>query len=145
MIPMEVDVEELDFDHVENIEESLNELLNSSDFEEEWEDEDEDDGGGRFLEDQDKETRFFNCHVCGDNWLSIKEVDREGACQLVFIHQMGATPILKRIATMQTPVVVTEQTVASWEYFLDESLVQEEEWRGQLEHRRRILKSICTN
>lgn len=158
MLPMEV--EEFNID-LNKIEESLQAILDEAELEENWDfeaafdqdtedgdeddDEDDEDTLPSFLTDGDTETRFFNCHVCGDNWLSIKQVDIEGQCQIVFIHQMGATPLLKRVAQMQTPVVVNEQTVATWEYFLDEAEISEENWRDQLEHRRKILKSICTN
>jgi len=93
----------------------------------------------------EQETRFFSCHVCGDNWLSIKEVQKDGACKIVFIHQMGATPVLKRIADMQTHVVLNPQTVAEWSYFLDDKEVEEMEWLDQLDNRRHILKAICSN
>ncbi len=93
----------------------------------------------------DTESRFFTCHVCGDNWLSVKEKPVEGDCQITFIHQMGMSPILKRIAHMQTPVVLQESTVDHWDYYLDDNPVEKEEWFGKLEKRRKLLKSICTN
>ena len=35
------------------------------------------------------EARFFTCHVCGDNWLSVKQTDFGGDCRITFVHQMG--------------------------------------------------------
>jgi hypothetical protein len=93
----------------------------------------------------EEESRFFTCHVCGDNWLSVRQIDTEGTCQLTFVHQMGVAPVLKRIAHMQTHIVMGEQTVDYWEYFLDEDVVEEDDWLDQLAERRRTLKAICTN
>ncbi|HET6568798.1 MAG TPA: hypothetical protein VFG50_12600 [Rhodothermales bacterium] len=92
----------------------------------------------------DQESRFFTCHVCGDNWLSVKET-AEGECQITFIHQMGMEPVLKRVAHMQTPVLLSDNTVEDWDYFLGEDEVLEEEWHEKLTDRRQILKSVCSN
>ena len=93
----------------------------------------------------EEESRFFTCHVCGDNWLSVRQIDEEGTCQVTFVHQMGVNPVLKRIAHMQTHIVMGEQTVDYWEYFLDEDEVEEDDWMDQLTERRRTLKAICSN
>lgn len=93
----------------------------------------------------EQESRFFTCHVCGDNWLSVKQTDDVGACQVTFIHQMGMEPVLKRIAHMQTPIVVHDGTVDQWDYFLGEDEVAEEAWQDELVNRRQVLKSICSN
>lgn len=92
-----------------------------------------------------QESRFYTCHVCGDNWLSVKELDHEGRCLLTFVHQMGMAPTLKRTAQMHTPVLVREGTVGEWHYFLDDEEVEEYAWRQKLSNRRRVLKSICCN
>ncbi len=91
-----------------------------------------------------QESRFFTCHVCGDNWLSVKE-STSGECQITFIHQMGMEPVLKRIAHMQTEVVMNENTVDQWDYYLGEDEVEAEEWHEKLTDRRKVLKSVCTN
>ncbi len=70
-------------------------------------------------------SRFYTCHVCGDNWLSIRREDETGDCQLLFIHQMGVQPTLKRVARMQTSIVLNERTVEQWEYYLDEQEIDE--------------------
>lgn len=93
----------------------------------------------------DQESRFYTCQVCGDNWLSVKEVRGTGDCQVTFIHQMGMQPVLKRVAYMDQNVLVTEAAVGSWEYFLDDQAVLEEEWRSKLDKRRAMLRSICSN
>ena len=93
----------------------------------------------------DQESRFFTCHVCGDNWLSVKELDDEGACTITFIHQMGMAPVLKRIAHMQTHVVVNEGSVDRWQYYLDDHEIGEADWYAKLTSRRKILKSISCN
>ena len=93
----------------------------------------------------DQESRFFTCHVCGDNWLSVKQTDDDGQCQITFIHQMGMEPVLKRIAHMQTPAVVNEATVDEWDYFLGEDEVEEGDWHEELGTRRQTLKSVCSN
>ena len=90
------------------------------------------------------EARFFTCHVCGDNWLSVRRVEG-GDCRITFVHQMGLQPLLKRTATMTTSVVLNEDTVDRWDYFLGDSEVGEGRWRDTLDERRRVLRSICTN
>lgn len=91
------------------------------------------------------ESRFFTCHVCGDNWLSLKEEPMYGECQVVFIHQMGMDPVLKRVAHMETHIVLNENTVDHWDYFLNDDPVDADVWHEKLRDRRRTLKSICTN
>jgi hypothetical protein len=93
---------------------------------------------------QERETRFYTCHVCGDNWLSVKETATED-CTITFVHQMGMQPELKRIAHTDTPVVVSEGTIDRWEYFLDNQLIDADAWHEKLSTRRKILKSICSN
>jgi hypothetical protein len=93
---------------------------------------------------EDHEARFFTCHVCGDNWLTVRRVE-SGDCRITFVHQMGLQPVLKRIATMATPVLLNEDTVDSWEYFLGDASVPEKAWRSTLDERRRVLRSICSN
>ncbi|HLT48211.1 MAG TPA: hypothetical protein VK002_13335 [Rubricoccaceae bacterium] len=92
----------------------------------------------------EQEARFFTCHVCGDNWLSVRQVEA-GDCRITFVHQMGLQPTLKRIAHLSTPVVVNEDTVEHWDYFCGDDEVDEDEWMDRLGERRRILKSICSN
>lgn len=94
---------------------------------------------------EEQESRFYTCHVCGDNWLSIKETSLGGDCTVTFIHQMGMSPVLKRIAHLQTPVLVNDDTVDHWEYFVDEEPVPEEDWHEALTDRRDLLKSVCVN
>ena len=90
------------------------------------------------------EARFFTCHVCGDNWLSVRRVEN-GDCRITFVHQMGLQPLLKRTARMTTPVVLTEATVEQWEYFLGDDAVDEDDWRERLDQRRQTLRSIASN
>jgi len=96
----------------------------------------------------DQESKFYTCHVCGDNWLSVQEVGDNGDCRITFVHQMGMAPILKRVAHMHNHVLFTEQSAQSaglWEYFLDDESVEEDSWHAKLNSRRRVLKSICSN
>ena len=93
----------------------------------------------------DEESRFYSCHVCGDNWLSIRRLDDEGDGRVTFIHQMGVEPVLRRVAHLQTEAVVTDRSVNHWEYYLDEDEVAEGEWMDKLEDRRKVLKAICSN
>lgn len=93
----------------------------------------------------EQESRFFTCHVCGDNWLSVKKTDLGGDCQITFVHQMGIQPTLKRVAHMSTPVLLNEDTVDDWSYFLGDDEVEEREWRRALDERRLMLRAICTN
>jgi len=90
------------------------------------------------------EAQFFTCHVCGDNWLSVREI-AEGDCTITFVHQMGMKPLLKRVAHMSTPIVLTEGTVEQWAYFLGDNEVSEDDWRARLAHRRDVLRSVCSN
>ncbi len=93
----------------------------------------------------EQESRFFTCHVCGDNWLSVKKIETGGSCEITFVHQMGMQPTLKRIAHMATPVVVNNDTVEAWSYYLGDDEVEETEWQAQLHQRRWVLRAICTN
>ena len=97
------------------------------------------------LEDSEQESHFYTCQVCGDNWLSIKVEDKEGDCEVTFIHQMGIQPVLKRVAHMTTHIVVNEDTVEHWEYYMGEENISENDWREKLKERRKMLKSICCN
>ena len=90
------------------------------------------------------ETTFFTCHVCGDNWLTVKETEA-GACTLTFVHQMGTDPQLRRVAQMATPVLLSADAVEDWAYFLGEDEIDEDVWRDQLDERRRILRAACSN
>ncbi len=90
------------------------------------------------------EARFFTCHVCGDNWLSVRR-NEQGDCRVTFVHQMGLQPLLKRTAHMATPVLMTEDAVDRWDYFLGDDEVGEGRWRTLLDERRKILRSICSN
>lgn len=92
----------------------------------------------------DQEARFFTCHVCGDNWLTVRRVEN-GECKITFVHQMGLQPVLRRTAVMTTPVVLTEQTVDHWAYYLGDDEVDEDRWLDRLDERRRVLRSICSN
>jgi len=93
----------------------------------------------------DQESRFFTCHVCGDNWLSVKMTESTGDTRITFVHQMGMQPTLKRVAQLNTPIVISEQTVEQWDYFVGDDTVAEDEWREVLDKRRFVLRSICTN
>lgn len=93
----------------------------------------------------DHESEFYSCHVCGDNWLTIREVETAGEYRITFVHQMGMAPTLKRIAHIDVPTPVLDSERESWEYFLDDEEVEEGTWREKLTNRRKILKSICTN
>lgn len=93
----------------------------------------------------DQESRFYTCHVCGDNWLSVKEVGTDGDCRITFVHQMGMAPVLKRVAHMQNQILLTENSVGLWEYYIDDLEIEEESWHAKLNSRRRVLKSICSN
>lgn len=93
----------------------------------------------------DQESRFFTCHVCGDNWFSLKQLVPDGSAHLTYVHQMGMEPTLKRIAQMSTPLLISEHAVERWDYFLGEDVVDEQAWREELDRRRFVLRSICTN
>ncbi len=100
-----------------------------------------DDGG----DGDGEQSRFYSCHVCGDNWLSIRRFDDLGQSKVTFIHQMGVEPILRRIAHLQAELVLNDRTVDRWEYYLDDDEVAEGEWLDRLEDRRKVLKAICSN
>lgn len=93
----------------------------------------------------EQESRFYSCQVCGDNWLSVKEKSADGECTITFVHQMGTSPVLKRVAHMNNPLVVNEDTVDEWEYFLGDEPVGKDEWHDTLSDRRDVLKSVCMN
>jgi hypothetical protein len=58
---------------------------------------------------------------------------------------MGMAPVLKRIAHMQTEIVLKPKSVEDWTYFLDDQEIDQEVWFDKLADRRKTLKSICTN
>ncbi len=90
------------------------------------------------------ETRFYTCRVCGDNWLSVRE-SYMGDHTVTFVHQMGMTPELKRVAHIEPPQASQSPSIDYWEYYLDDEEVSPEAWHDQLVTRRRVLKSICSN
>ncbi|PSQ93569.1 MAG: hypothetical protein BRD52_00900 [Bacteroidetes bacterium SW_4_67_19] len=75
----------------------------------------------------EQESRFYTCHG------------------ITFVHQMGTEPQLKRVAQMETPVLIGEDTVEEWEYYFDDDPVGEEDWKERLSDRRDVLKSVCMN
>ncbi len=91
------------------------------------------------------ESQFYTCHICGDNWLSVKEVEPSGTCHVTFVHQMGTEPELKRVARMQSPVLLSADMVEKWTYYLDDQRIDEEVWHDKLEERRHVLKSTSVN
>lgn len=95
--------------------------------------------------DDAQESRFYSCQVCGDNWLTVKETTDDGSCTLTFVHQMGTSPVLKRVAHMTNTIVVDDENVEAWEYYLGEDQVDESEWHDTLSDRRETLKSTCMN
>lgn len=150
IIPMDVEVDdvdlasgELDFD-ADELSLDVDEQISDDEIDAGQGDMFEDDAAGA-LADGEQESRFFSCHVCGDNWLAVKEHESEGACLVTFIHQMGMAPVLKRVAHMQTHIVINESTVENWEYYLDDEIVDESDWTETLNNRRQVLKSVCTN
>jgi hypothetical protein len=94
---------------------------------------------------EEQESRFYSCQVCGDNWLSVKEKTADGQCTITFVHQMGTSPVLKRVAHMDNPVVVSDDHVEEWEYYKGDELVAEAEWQNILDDRRETLKATCVN
>ena len=93
----------------------------------------------------EQESRFYSCQVCGDNWLSVKEKTADGACTMTYVHQMGTSPVLKRVAHLSNAVVMNDDSINEWEYFLGDQTIHEEKWRDTLEDRRDVLKSVCMN
>ncbi len=91
---------------------------------------------------QQQESFFYTCHVCGDNWLSIREKNEGEVDQVTIIHQMGMKPLLKRVGHVYP---FSGETITDWIYFMDEDEITEELWQEKLSARRSILKSICTN
>ena len=97
------------------------------------------------VKDAGSDSTFYSCHVCGDNWLSVREDETEGDTRVIFVHQMGMSPVLKRIAFLQRDDVLQDTTVDKWEYYFDDEEIEENTWQEKLLNRRKILKSICTN
>ncbi len=167
MVPMDVNLLDEDEDedagnHTPEILDYLTRLFSDGDvddgdpqgevegdeIEDEIEDEREGEGEGEGeteTEGDDEQSRFYSCHVCGDNWLSIRRFDDLGQSKVTFIHQMGVEPILRRIAHLQAELALSERTVDHWEYYLDDDEVAEGEWLDKLEDRRKVLKAICSN
>jgi hypothetical protein len=107
--------------------------------------EDEDDDAPSELLGEEQESRFYSCQVCGDNWLSVKETTADGECTITFVHQMGTSPVLKRVAHMTNSIVVDDDNVEEWEYYLGDEPIDEDEWEETLSDRRETLKSTCVN
>ncbi|MEX0600902.1 MAG: hypothetical protein WD021_04725 [Rhodothermales bacterium] len=104
----------------------------------------EDDIEGVDLGHDDQDSRFYTCHVCGDNWLSVKET-RRGDYKITFVHQMGMSPELKRVAHVDAPVTSHDESVDQWEYYVDDERIGHDAWHEKLVSRRNVLKSICSN
>lgn len=96
-------------------------------------------------EERDKDSLFFSCHVCGDNWLSIRTTSESGRPLLVFVHQMGMNPILKRAGVFRFTYPEDGMVVDDWEYFIGDDSVTEGTWRTELDRRRFLLRSTCMN
>ena len=92
-----------------------------------------------------RESRFYTCHVCGDNWLSVREEGDNGIHQITFIHQMGMDPVLKRVGQLQFLEDHKSERVKSWSFFMDDQKIDEDIWIEKLLNRRNILKNICSN
>jgi hypothetical protein len=93
----------------------------------------------------EQESRFYSCQVCGDNWLSVREKTADGDCTVTFVHQMGTSPVLKRVAYMDNPLLVSDENVDEWKYYKGDEPVAEEEWYNTLDDRRDTLKATCMN
>jgi hypothetical protein len=94
---------------------------------------------------EEQESRFYSCQVCGDNWLSVREKAADGECTVTFVHQMGTSPVLKRVAHLDNPLVVSDEHVDEWEYYKGDELIAEREWYDTLDDRRETLKATCMN
>ncbi len=94
---------------------------------------------------EEQESRFYSCQVCGDNWLSVKETTADGECTITFVHQMGTSPVLKRVAHMSNAIIIDDDNVEEWEFYLGDENVEEETWREELSDRRETLRSTCVN
>ena len=105
----------------------------------------DDDDAPADLAGDDQDSRFYSCQVCGDNWLSVKETTKNGECTITYVHQMGTSPVLKRVAHMSNQLIVNDENVDEWEYFKGEEPVEEDEWQDLLSSRRDTLKSTCVN
>ncbi len=92
-----------------------------------------------------QESLFYTCHVCGDNWLSIKETADYGESQITFIHQMGMPPLLKRVARLEGNDEILKLDAGHWSYYIGEDEIPEGLWKEKLQSRRQVLKSICSN
>ncbi len=97
------------------------------------------------LFEQEPESRFYTCHVCGDNWLSVKEHEGVDHYKITLVHQMGMSPVLKRIAHTRAFMTRHEEPTGKWTYFLDDQEIDQEVWHDKLSKRRRVLRAICTN
>ena len=105
----------------------------------------EDPGDLSALLDHEPESCFYTCHVCGDNWLSVKEQEGGGQYKITLVHQMGMSPVLKRIAHTHPLLFRKDETVEDWTYFLDDQEIDQEVWLDKLSKRRQVLRAICTN
>lgn len=104
----------------------------------------EEDGAEDLPPPDEQESRFYSCHVCGDNWLSVRVSDGSDT-RITFVHQMGMQPMLKRTAHVPMPFLGSDQAVERWDYFVGDDAVGEDEWRELLARRRFVLRSVCTN
>lgn len=91
------------------------------------------------------ESRFFTCHVCGDNWLVVRITLAGGGTRITFIHQMGIEPTLRRCTNLTSPTQLMQVDALAWDYFLGDDVVPEGEWLAVLRQRRLVLRSTCSN
>jgi hypothetical protein len=95
------------------------------------------------LEDSTQDSEFVSCHVCGDNWLSIRELGVHRV-RMTFLHQMGMSPLLKCVGHI-VPGDTFDDDDEEWEFFVDDEVVDEDAWEGLLAERREVLRSVCSN
>jgi hypothetical protein len=58
---------------------------------------------------------------------------------------MGTSPVLKRVAHMDNPLLVSDENVDEWAYYKGDEPIPEEEWYDTLDDRRDTLKATCMN
>lgn len=95
------------------------------------------------LEGATQDSEFVSCHVCGDNWLSIRELGLHRV-RMTFLHQMGTSPLLKCVGHI-IPGATFDDDDEEWEFFVDDEVVDEDAWEGLLAERREVLRSVCSN
>lgn len=96
-------------------------------------------------EENEGEKTLYVCILCNDSWTSTKHVEQDGTCIINFVHLETIEPVLSRVAYANNNIVINEDTIDKWAYFIGDDRVSKTEWLNLIRKRRKVIKAIITN